>query len=208
MQTLATDPIGLWTSINYWQTFATHRISMKQNEMQREFQDKLLAYLKESKGYNDNNLPSSISTNDLPKELRTEVDELQERTKKEIQPLVRESTLVYQKFLEAMTHHDRCKLLNYFVSAERKRLEAKKTLTAMFGSGVASSAIMPSMMSGTGSSSSSTTTTTSSNLIQPPEEEEVVLKAPSSSASATSQPQEEEEEERDLTFLDEMDAFQ
>ena len=46
----------------------------------------------------------------------------------ELQPLILESTLAMQKILEANTHCDRLNLLRFFVNAERKRLEAKKTL--------------------------------------------------------------------------------
>ena len=50
----------------------------------------------------------------------------------ELQPLILESTLAMQKILEANTHCDRLNLLRFFVNAERKRLEAKKTLQGMF----------------------------------------------------------------------------
>ena len=43
-----------------------------------------------------------------------------------------------QKILEAPDHTARCKLLNYFMNSETKRLESKKSLKAMF-SGATSS---------------------------------------------------------------------
>merc|ERR1712157_111393 len=58
--------------------------------------------------------------------------ELQKRMAIELQPLILESTLAMQKILEANTHKHRLGLLKYFVDAERKRLEAKKTLQGMF----------------------------------------------------------------------------
>ena len=50
----------------------------------------------------------------------------------ELQPLVLESTLTMQKLLETENHESRCKLLQYFIEAERKRLSTKKSLAGMF----------------------------------------------------------------------------
>lgn len=50
----------------------------------------------------------------------------------ELQPLVLESQLSMQKLLEAEDHKERCKLLRHFIDAERKRLNARKTLRGMF----------------------------------------------------------------------------
>ena len=53
----------------------------------------------------------------------------------ELKPLLLEQTLSMQKILEANDHDDRVELMRYFVDAERKRLQAKKTLKSMFGGG-------------------------------------------------------------------------
>ena len=58
----------------------------------------------------------------------------------ELLPLKLEADLTMQKILEAADHRARCKLLNYFMAAETKRLESKKSLKAMF-SGVAPTAV-------------------------------------------------------------------
>lgn len=50
----------------------------------------------------------------------------------ELQPLVLESTLTMQKILEAPDHTARLKLVRYFMDAESKRLNTKKTLKGMF----------------------------------------------------------------------------
>ena len=52
----------------------------------------------------------------------------------DLEPLILESTLTMQKILEAEHHEARCELLRYFIDAERKRLNAKKTLRGMFAS--------------------------------------------------------------------------
>ena len=65
-------------------------------------------------------------------DLQQEVQDLQKRMAVELKPLVLESTLTIQKILEANGHTDRVQLLRYFIDAERKRLEAKKTLQGMF----------------------------------------------------------------------------
>jgi Lon protease-like protein len=41
---------GLWQTIKLWQTFADQRLMQRQNELQRDFQEKLQEYLKKEKG--------------------------------------------------------------------------------------------------------------------------------------------------------------
>mmetsp|Transcript_8997 Transcript_8997/g.13620 ORF Transcript_8997/g.13620 Transcript_8997/m.13620 type:complete len:497 (+) Transcript_8997:117-1607(+) len=124
---------GLWMTIRLWQSFIEQRLVARQNEMQMEFQEKLLDFLKKEKGLEENELPSAIGYNDLSPALQDEVQELQKRMAVELQPLVLESTLAIQKILEADGHEARCNLLKHFMDAEKKRLEAKKQLQSMFG---------------------------------------------------------------------------
>ncbi|KAK1735522.1 Lon-like domain-containing protein [Skeletonema marinoi] len=130
------DP-NLWTSIRLWQSYAEQRLVARQNEMQKEFQEKLVEFLKEEMGDGDEELelPSAIGFQDLSPELQNELAELQKRMSSELKPLLLEQTLSMQKILEANDHDDRVELMRYFVDAERKRLQAKKTLKSMFGGG-------------------------------------------------------------------------
>lgn len=50
----------------------------------------------------------------------------------ELEPLMLESSLTMQKILEAPDHKARCKLLIFFMDAETKRLESKKSLKGLF----------------------------------------------------------------------------
>ena len=130
------DP-NLWTSIRLWQSYAEQRLVARQNEMQKEFQEKLVEFLKKEMGDGDEEqeLPSAIGFQDLSPELQEELAELQKRMTSELKPLLLEQTLSMQKILEANDHDDRVELMRYFVDAERKRLQAKKTLKSMFGGG-------------------------------------------------------------------------
>lgn len=132
------DP-NLWTSIRLWQSYAEQRLVARQNEMQKEFQEKLVEYLKKEMGDGDKGgeqeLPSAIGFQDLSPELQNELVELQKRMTSELKPLLLEQTLSMQKILEANDHEDRVELMRYFVDAEKKRLQAKKTLKSMFGGG-------------------------------------------------------------------------
>lgn len=140
------DP-NLWTSIRLWQSYAEQRLVARQNEMQKEFQERLVDYLrkemqsgsgddaKKNSGGAAEELPSAIGFQDLSPELQGELIELQKRMTTELKPLLLEQTLSMQKILEAVDHNERVKLMSYFVEAERKRLQAKKTLKNMFGSG-------------------------------------------------------------------------
>lgn len=48
---------GLWQTIPLWQSFIDQRLVARQNEMQREFQEKLLEFLKKEKGISEKELP-------------------------------------------------------------------------------------------------------------------------------------------------------
>lgn len=58
---LATKPgsgaDGLWQTIRLWQSFADQRLMARQNELQRDFQEKLQEYLKKEKGIKEEELP-------------------------------------------------------------------------------------------------------------------------------------------------------
>ena len=125
---------GLWQTIRLWQSYVDQRLVGRQNDLQRDFQEKLQAFLKKEKGIKDEELPSMISFQDLSPQLQQEVQELQKRMACELEPLVLEATLTMQKILEAESHTDRCKLVKFFIDAERKRLSAKKSLQGMFNS--------------------------------------------------------------------------
>ncbi len=137
------DP-NLWTSIRLWQSYAEQRLVAGQNEMQKEFQERLVDYLRkemEKKGEGKNiggkksggeELPSAIGFQDLSPELQSELIDLQKRMTAELKPLMLEQTLSMQKILEAADHEGRVGLMSYFVEAERKRLQAKKMLKNMF----------------------------------------------------------------------------
>lgn len=122
---------GLWQTIKLWQSFVDQRLMARQNELQRDFQEKLQSYLKREKGLKQNELPSAIGFQDLPQELQQEVVQLQKRMAVELQPLVLESQLTMQKILECGTHTDRLKLVRSFVESETARLRAKKAFQGM-----------------------------------------------------------------------------
>lgn len=134
--TLAVSPgdadEGLWSTIRLWQSYSEQRLVARQNELQREFQEKLQDFLTKEKGVKEEELPSAIGFNDLSPELQGEVAALQKRMTVELEPLVLESTLSMQKILEAADHADRVDLIRFFVDAERKRLRARKVLRGMF----------------------------------------------------------------------------
>jgi len=123
---------GLWMTVRLWQSFIEQRLVGRQNEMQMEFQKKLIAFLKQEKGLEENELPSAIGFDDLSPSLQQEVKDLQKRMQQELKPLVLESTLTIQKVLECDDHGERVDLLRYFVDAEKRRLDAKATLKGMF----------------------------------------------------------------------------
>ena len=48
---------GLWQTIRLWQSFVDQRLMARQNELQRDFQQKLQDFLKKEKGLKDGELP-------------------------------------------------------------------------------------------------------------------------------------------------------
>ena len=103
----------------------------------------------------------------------------------ELQPLVLESSLTMQKILEAKDHRARCKLLKFFIDAERKRLDTKRSLQGLFKSALDSS----------GDSSSIP-------------KEELIASGDDSSDSKKESKKEDDKPETKPTFFDEPDAFQ
>jgi hypothetical protein len=75
---------------------------------------------------------SAVGFQDLSPALQQEVQQLQQRMATELQPLVLESTLTMQKLLEAKDHTERLKLVRFFITAEKKRLNTKRALQGMF----------------------------------------------------------------------------
>lgn len=126
------DYDGLWQTIRLWQSFVEQRLMSRQNELQKEFQSKLKNYLQEEKGLQEDELPSAIGFRDLTQELQQELQDLQTRMSVELQPLALESSLTMQKIIEAENHKARCKLLKFFMQAEMKRLETKKSIQRLF----------------------------------------------------------------------------
>lgn len=195
-QTLAVSPgdtdEGLWSTIKLWQSYSEQRLVARQNELQREFQEKLLAYLTKEKGVKKEELPSSIGFNDLSPDLQKEVQALQKRMTVELEPLVLESTLSMQKILEAQDHAARTDLMRFFIDAERKRLATRKRLQDMFQGALNDESLGDD------------------NTI-PPEERLLEEKAPSSSSSSLPTLPDDDNAPSGLTgslFTDEEDAFQ
>lgn len=134
---------GLWQTIKLWQSFVDQRLMARQNELQKDFQERLQEFLKQEKGVKEDEMPSAIGFQDLSPDLQEEVKELQKRMGIELKPLVLESTLTMQKILEAEDHHSRLMLLKYFIEAETKRLSTKKTLQGMFSGAASADAKIP-----------------------------------------------------------------
>lgn len=51
------DPDGLWQTVRLWQSFVDQRLMSRQNELQRDFQEKLQEFLKKDKGMKADELP-------------------------------------------------------------------------------------------------------------------------------------------------------
>lgn len=52
---------GLWQTIRLWQSFVDQRLMARQNELQRDFQEKLQDFLKKDKGLKENELPRYVN---------------------------------------------------------------------------------------------------------------------------------------------------
>ena len=51
---------GLWQTIRLWQSFVDQRLMARQNELQRDFQEKLQNFLKKEKGLKEDELPRYV----------------------------------------------------------------------------------------------------------------------------------------------------
>lgn len=136
---------GLWQTVRLWQSFVDQRLMAAQNDLQRDFQEKLQEFLKKEKGFKDDEIPSAIGFQDLSPELQAEVQNIQKRMEVELRPLLLESSLTMQKILEADGHTERLALLNYFMDSETRRLNSKKTLKGIFSSTTTTEPVAPSI---------------------------------------------------------------
>jgi hypothetical protein len=53
---------GLWQTVRLWQSFADQRLMARQNDLQKDFQEKLQEFLKKEKGLKDSELPRYVYT--------------------------------------------------------------------------------------------------------------------------------------------------
>jgi hypothetical protein len=51
---------GLWQTVRLWQSFADQRLMARQNDLQKDFQEKLQEFLKQEKGLKDSELPRYV----------------------------------------------------------------------------------------------------------------------------------------------------
>ena len=123
---------GFWTTVEMWQVFQQQRLMAKQQEMQREFQTKLIQYL--TKDSSTGGLPEVVNIADLPDELQQEVRALQSRMAEDLMPMQVRDGFDVQLLVQAKSHSDRLRILLGLVQNERRRLEAKKTLKSLFAS--------------------------------------------------------------------------
>jgi len=121
---------GFWTTVEMWQVFQQQRLVAKQQEMQREFQTKLIKYLTKQGG--SGKLPDVVNIDELPEELQQEVRSLQSRMSDDLMPMQARDGFDMQLMIEASSHSDRLRILRGLVQNERRRLEAKKTLKKLF----------------------------------------------------------------------------
>ncbi|CAJ1959159.1 unnamed protein product [Cylindrotheca closterium] len=170
---------GLWQTVRLWQSFVDQRLMAAQNELQKDFQERLQEFLKKEKGFKNDEIPSAIGFSDLSPELQDEVQKIQKRMEVELRPLLLESSLTMQKILEADGHKERLSLLKYFMNAETRRLQSKKTLKGIFS----------------GDSSSVTA-------------EEPAAPPSKSKEEKSSKDGSKSEDESNPSFFDEPDAFQ
>jgi len=120
----------MWSAVEMWQVFQQQRLLARQQEMQKEFQAKLLAYLIKEKGMGG--LPNAIDISELPANLQQEVRSLQARMQDDLQPLAERDMMDMQLLIECDSHSRRLELMEAMLTKEKKRLETKKTLKSLF----------------------------------------------------------------------------
>ena len=51
---------GLWQTVRLWQNFVDQRLMARQNELQRDFQEKLQSFLQNEKGFKEDEIPRCV----------------------------------------------------------------------------------------------------------------------------------------------------
>lgn len=127
---------GLWGTVLLWQQFLEQRASVVGQKMQREIQKKVVTYLKNNEIDSGKvNSRGEMRLEDLPLELRNEIQSIQRRYKEELEAMEADPYgLQFQALLQSDSHVERIEVFRSIIDTERKRLAARQTLQSMFES--------------------------------------------------------------------------
>lgn len=121
---------GFWTAVRLWQNFLEQRLGYAQRKMQKEIQDTIVTRLIEDKG--KDNIPSVVRFEELSPQLQKELTQLQKSFRDELESMITEPYVPFQRILQGTTHKGRIDQFSVMIDKELKRLQAKSTLKSMF----------------------------------------------------------------------------
>jgi len=130
----STDDKGLWGTVVLWQQFLEQRASVTGQKMQREIQKEVITFLKNNEINSDKvNSRGEMRLEDLPDELRNEIQSIQRRYREELEAMESDPYgLQFQALLQSTSHGERLDVFRHIIDTERKRLAARQTLQSMF----------------------------------------------------------------------------
>lgn len=119
-----------WSLATLWQTFASERVRLMSRKGSQEIEAKLLAYITK----NGTVSPNSLAGKELevPAWLQTEIAVMSKKFRREMSENEDTTTVPYQQIIQAENRGERIRILRRVVVEEKRRLEAKKSLRALF----------------------------------------------------------------------------
>eukprot|EP00968_Pinguiococcus_pyrenoidosus_P022488 scaffold3273_cov244-Pinguiococcus_pyrenoidosus.AAC.5 len=120
---------GLWALIELWQAYLSMRVAHKSQLMQKEMENKIRKFLKES----DDGKGATFSLDAMDREDRRDIQSMQERLREETAPMLDEQTVWVQLMLQNDKHKERLRIFESMVDREFRRLETRLALKRMFG---------------------------------------------------------------------------
>jgi len=126
---------GLWGIVALLQEFAQQKLIQSQSEVEQSIQGLLQEFVKNRGVDPGSGGQIKLNFQDLPEELQAELARLQSSYDEDVRPAMLEFSLKYQGVLACGTHEGRLRMVKDVLEEEKKVLEAKASLKALFAEG-------------------------------------------------------------------------
>jgi len=124
----ATRGSGFWGLLETWQSYLNQRLQASRLQFEQAVRQTVVKYFQDEQ----QQLPPQISLEDMPPSVQMDIVKLERRFREEAQPLMKVASSLVQECVQSDSHEERLQLLGGAISEEKRRLEAKEALKAVF----------------------------------------------------------------------------